>query len=87
MTSALIPFCAFKRVLIGERRPNLSVPVCTSFAPVIHNGQLCYQLNNSKLKGGNGVREGLLLLLDINADRSSAILGEKLDDLNKYRFD
>ena len=91
MPSALIPFCAFKRVMSGERRANLSVPVCTSFAPVIHNGQLCYQLNNSRLgveqKGGNGVREGLLLLLDINADRSSAILGGNLDDLSKYRFD
>ena len=92
MPSALIPFCAFKRVMSGERRANLSVPVCTSFAPVIHNGQLCYQLNNSRLgveqKGGNGVREGLLLLLDINADRSSAILGGNLDDLkSQYRFD
>ena len=92
MPSALIPFCAFKRVMSGERRANLSVPVCTSFDPVNHNGQLCYQLNNSRLgveqKGGNGVREGLLLLLDINADRSSAILGGNLDDLkSQYRFD
>ena len=91
MPSALIPFCAFKRLLIGKRTANLSVPVCTSFLPVIHNGKLCYQLDNSKLgmglKGGNGVMEGLILLLDINADRTSAILGENLDELNNYRLD
>ena len=65
---------------------NFSFPVCTSFFPVIHNAQLCYQLNNSKLPKDGG-REGLLLLLDINADRSSAILGKKLDDHNNDRLD
>ena len=79
MTSALVPFCAFNGLLIGAKMANFSFPVCTSFFPVIHNAQLCYQLNNSKLDVV-GVREGLLLLLDTNADRSSAILGEKLDD-------
>ena len=91
MPSAFIPFCAFKGQLMGEKMENISFPVCTSFFPVTHNGQLCYQLNNSRLgvepKGGSGVKDGLLLLLDINADRTSSILWENLDDLNSLRFD
>ena len=95
MPSALIPFCAFNGRLVGEKTANLSFPVCTSFFPVIHNARLCYQLNNSKLgvepkQEGDGVRKGLLLLLDINADRTSAILGEKLNNTlnnNQTRLD
>ena len=89
MPSALIPFCAFNSLLIGETTANLSFPVCTSFFPVIHDARLCYQLNSSKVDvvPKDGVREGLLLLLDINADRSSAILEEKIDTRKNLRLD
>ena len=89
MPSALIPFCAFKGKLVGEKMANMKFNVCTSFFPVIHNGERCYQLNNSKLGADpkGAPKQGLLLLLDINAEKSSAILWENIATPNNHSFD
>ena len=99
--SALIPFCAFDGLLVGTTKAGLDFPVCNSFFPVIHNGRACFQVNSSRLeveaRGGTSANQGLVLLLDINSDRTSAIVGpylndpaiakEDLEDLRRRRFD
>ena len=71
--SALIPFCAFQaRLGISEPKmwvENISFPVCNSFRPVALEGQLCYSLKVGR-KSDEGKSNGLMLLLDLNEDRS-----------------
>ena len=60
---------------------DLSFPVCTAFLPVILEGQLCFRINQPSLNllsqhGGAGVQHSLMVLLDTNSERSSAILQE-----------
>ena len=72
-SSALIPFCAFKTNLsIGDNSfalPGINFPLCSSFLPTIHEGQLCYKLTLNKTSG-QGKENELLLLIDFNEDRS-----------------
>ena len=71
--STFIPFCAFQTKL-GIFKPftvlpNSSFPMCTSFTPVAMGGQLCYNLKLN-MTGRNGRNSGLVLVLDMNEDRS-----------------
>ena len=43
--------------------------MCTSFTPVAMGGQLCYNLKLN-MTGRNGRNSGLVLVLDMNEDRS-----------------
>ena len=52
-----------------DTHPNLSYPICTSFVPDILEGQLCYTLELKEFSG-RGKRNGLMLLLDLNKERS-----------------
>ena len=71
--SALIPFCAFNtRLGISDPvtlLPGEKFPVCNSFLPTSLEGQLCYKLTLNRTSY-TGRRNGLVLLLDINEDRS-----------------
>ena len=75
--SAFIPFCAFEGQLrISEsfsRLPNLTYPICQSFVPTSLDGQLCYKLQVNRTTKGSENREGLVLILDMNEDRSLAV--------------
>ena len=90
--SALIPYCAFKSNLTMEtedKHPNLSFPICTSFVPDILEGQLCYTLNLNQT-GGKGKRNGLMLLLDLNQQRSFETTLKKdqsIEDISQMSLD
>ena len=75
--SAFIPFCAFEGQLrISEsisRLTNLTFPICQSFVPTSLDGQLCYKLQVNTTTKGSENREGLVLILDMNEDRSLAV--------------
>ena len=90
--SALIPYCAFKSNLTMEtedKHPNLSFPICTSFVPDILEGQLCYTLKLN-WTGGKGKRNGLMLLLDLNHQRSFETTLQKdqtIEDISQMSLD
>ena len=75
--SAFIPFCAFEGQLgVSEplkKLPNLTFPICHSFAPTSLDGQLCYKLQVSRKTKGSKSREGLVLILDMNEDMSLTV--------------
>ena len=72
-SSSFIPFCAYKTDLnFSEKSPPLNgtnFPLCSSFLPTILEGQLCYRLTLNK-KSKQGKKNGLMLLLDYNEERS-----------------
>lgn len=75
--SAFIPFCAWAGDMgsLGTKAPNFSIPVCNAFQPRDLNGHICYSLNltTEKLqKPGQGVQDGLTLVIDYNRERSLA---------------
>ena len=90
--SALIPYCAFKSELTMDSKdthPNLSYPICTSFVPDILEGQLCYTMKLNRT-GGKGKRNGLMLLVDLNKQRSfetSLGKGQSVEDKNQMSLD
>ena len=72
MTSAFIPFCSIGNNMakIGRIQNGFTSPICNGFKPTILEGQLCYQIKIGRnLTFGNGPRNGLMILLDYNADR------------------
>ena len=70
--SALIPFCSYQgdSNLLGQERPELgNLTICDKFEPIILEGQLCFSLDLTKIKGKSaksGKTNGLFLLLDPN---------------------
>ena len=71
--SSFIPFCSFGAKLIGPKVPNMTFPVCDIFEPAVFEGRLCYQVLGEKLsrqKVSEGKRSGLMLLIDVNTERS-----------------
>ena len=66
--SSFIPFCAFDGELDrhGTLLANFSVPFCSTFAPTIIEGQLCYALNITKI----GLIKEALFFIDTNLERS-----------------
>ena len=72
-SSAFIPFCAYKTDLNFSKDSlplnGTNFPLCSSFAPTILEGQLCYKLELNR-KSGQGRRNELMLLLDYNEERS-----------------
>ena len=81
-SSAFIPFCAYKTDLnFSGNSPTLdgtTFPLCSSFLPVILEGQLCYELTLNDTSG-KGKKNELMILLDYNEDRSF----QALSDMNK----
>ena len=61
-------------LVLGEYIDGLDFPVCNSFNPTMHRGQLCYTIDVNSLLPNNETKEGkageLTLLLDYNTERS-----------------
>ena len=72
-SSALIPFCAYKTNLNFSKKatalPGTKFPLCSSFLPMILEGQRCYKLDVNDYSG-QGRRYELMFLLDYNEERS-----------------
>ena len=72
-SSAFIPFCAYKTDLNfsgkSEALDGTTFPICSSFLPIILEGQLCYKLSLNDTSG-KGKKYELMVLLDYNEDRS-----------------
>ena len=71
--SALIPFCSFGAKMMGPEVPNMTYPVCNIFKPTVYEGRLCYQVDVQKRFGQTvfeGKESGLMLLIDVNSERS-----------------
>ena len=73
--SAFIPFCGFSSDLgaLGAPHPNLTFPACSAFSPVLLEGELCYSLDIASMEAsgrGEGIANGLLLLLDTSPEKS-----------------
>ena len=74
--SSLIPFCAFGDDMeaMGTKIEGFDLPVCNSFLEKVRNDQLCYEIDlNNYIKDEhdieNKLKEGLVLILDLNEDR------------------
>ena len=71
--SALVPFCAFNTKLSISTLffflPVEEFPICNSFLTTSLDSQRCYKLNLNKTSW-EGRRNGLVLLLDMNEERS-----------------
>ena len=72
--SAFIPFCGFggNSEVLGKLFENFSLPICSSFEPIILNDEVCYELNIEERFpnfAGEDLQSGLLLLIDLNEDR------------------
>ena len=70
--SALVPFCSYQgeSSLLGRKLPEMgNLTVCDKFQPTILEGQLCYTLESTLMKGytaKSGKSNGLFLLVDPN---------------------
>ena len=75
-SSALIPFCAYKKDLNISKTSfvleNTEFPLCSAFLPTVLEGQLCYKVSLHE-KSQQGNKNGLTLLIDNNEDRSLQI--------------
>ena len=77
--SAFIPFCSFGAKMMGPEVPNMTFPICDIFEPTVYEGHLCYQVNAEKGRGQTvfeGKESGLMLLIDVNSERSFDIATE-----------
>ena len=74
--SAFIPFCSFdgNSDLLGRETGKFSLPVCTSFKKRLLDGQLCYQIDVSRVINEMTVtglqKGGLTLLVDVNPENN-----------------
>ena len=82
--SSLIPFCSFGSFLEGKVMPDISFPVCDLFDPVVHDGQLCYQIDvTTKMSKQSTVQgKGLTLIIDANTDKSVTRQIERFEKKN-----
>ena len=56
--------------MIGSKVPNMTFPVCNVFEPTAYGGHLCYQVDIKKHSVFEGKESGLMLLIDVNSERS-----------------
>ena len=73
--SAFIPFCSFGEDIkvMGNKVDSFDVPVCNSFKAVLHNDQICYQVDIEKFRDEETLekqlKHGLVIIIDENKDR------------------
>ena len=100
MPSALVPYCgiATDMLSLGDYMDNFTYPICTAFKPTLLEGQLCYELDTSRIKHTvkQGPHGGLFLLLDDIAENGIVIkngvrntneLQEKVQEKQKPGYD
>ena len=81
--SAFIPFCTFqgKTPEGATAKETMRLRACKGFQPVLYQGQSCYRANPSTLgitpTAGQGVVHSLMMLLDVNIERSSSLVLEE----------
>ena len=69
--SALIPFCSFGSKMLGTKVPTMTFPVCDIFEPTVYGGGQCYKVDVGQSKPIlKGKKNGLMLLIDVNEERS-----------------
>ena len=58
---------------MGKKVETFDVPVCNSFKAVLHNDQLCYQVDLEKFRDeellDKQLKHGLVIIIDENKDR------------------
>ena len=58
---------------MGNKVDSFDVPVCNSFKAVLHNDQLCYQVDLEKFRDEEmlekQLKHGLVIIIDENKDR------------------
>ena len=90
--SSFIPFCSFGQNMsvMGTHIDNFDVPVCNCFESVIHNDQLCYQVDLEKYKDEDTLEKqlqfGLVIILDENEDRQFIANKNKLTERQRDVF-
>ena len=91
--SAFIPMCQFGGVFDKNAETSFDVgfPVCSSFKPVLHFDQVCYEVDlNNKFKNNQDLmrylRIGVTLILDYNEDRQIKMNGENREKIAKVHF-
>jgi len=91
-SQSFIPYCGFATdlKLLGHQTADDKFPVCDKFIPVLLEGQLCYRLDvtpHLSSRPSFGQKEGLLLAVDTNPDRSAASFPSKEVNSEKSRID
>ena len=72
--------------MLGPEVPNMTFPICDIFEPTVYEGRLCYQADVEKHLGQKdfeGKKSGLMLLIDVNSERSIDIT---TDDEDKVTY-
>ena len=89
--SALIPFCWLGHEAIGTKIEQFRIPICDRFRAVLRNDQLCYEINPNEIleykdqqQRIEGIKKGLLLVIDENKDRQSSEETQVLGEYEKY---
>ena len=91
-SSAFIPYCGFStsfKELSKDPGSKKEFLTCDKFRPVLLEGDLCYQLDISKHVQNQisfGPRNGLLLVLDNNLDKSVHVTTKYDQTTDKTRF-
>ena len=73
--SAFIPFCDFGENMsaMGVKLIQFSVKVCNSFQEIMHNDQLCYEVDLNKFSNKYNIerqlKSGFTFIMDYNEDR------------------
>ena len=73
--SSFIPFCSFGEEIkvMGNEVDRFDVPVCNSFKAILHNDQLCYQVDLEEFRDEEmlekQLKHGLVIIIDENKDR------------------
>ena len=90
--TALVPFCQFGQNMLrtGRSSSHFDIPVCNIFTEKIVKNQLCYQVdinrfqhNQSEQVRRHNLRDGLLLIIDVNEEYQTEDLRHLEDDLTK----
>ena len=83
--SALIPFCSFASNLsvTGRKIPGFNFPICNSFKPVILDGRVCHQFDNSRIsmEMKAGKEKGLMFVVDSNIEKALEIVDDEANSL------
>ena len=90
--TALVPFCQFGQDMdrTGRNSSYFDIPVCNIFTEKIVNHQLCYQVDINRFQHNQpehirrrNLRDGLLLIIDVNEEYQTEDLRNLTLDLTR----